>query len=44
MTEFLYQNGAKLDSRDSRGRGCLHHAALYDDAGYVNVVAAGDID
>jgi len=35
MAEFLYQNGAKLDNRDSKGRGCLHHAALNDDAGYV---------
>ena len=33
MTEFLYQNGGKLDVCDmSKKRGCLHHAVLKDDA------------
>ena len=33
MTEFLYQNGGKLDVCDmSMKRGCLHHAVLKDDA------------
>ena len=33
MTEFLYQNGGKLDVCDmSKKHGCLHHAVLKDDA------------
>lgn len=32
LVEFLYQNGAKLTVCDERGRGCLHYAALTDDA------------
>ena len=32
LVEFLYQNGAKLTSSDEKGRGCLHYAALKDDA------------
>jgi len=34
-TEFLLQNGAKLHLRDSRGRGCLHHAAYIGAIGLV---------
>ena len=33
--EFLYQNGAKLTVSDEKGRGCLHYAALSDDARYA---------
>ena len=35
LVEFFYQNGAKLTLCDERGRGCLHYAALTDDAGCV---------
>ncbi|KAL5491236.1 hypothetical protein EMCRGX_G016484 [Ephydatia muelleri] len=36
MTEFLYQNGGKLDVCDmSMKRGCLHHAVFKDDASMV---------
>ncbi|CAB3999086.1 arf-GAP with coiled-coil, ANK repeat and PH domain-containing 2 [Paramuricea clavata] len=32
-TEFLLQNGAKINLRDSRGRAALHHAALLGQTG-----------
>lgn len=36
MTEFLYQNGGKVDVCDmSMRRGCLHHAVLKDDPSMV---------
>ena len=31
--EFLLQNGAKINLRDKRGRGALHHAALLGQTG-----------
>ena len=32
--EFLLQNGAKINQKDKRGRGALHHAALLGQTGY----------
>ena len=31
--EFLLQNGAKINQKDKRGRGALHHAALLGQTG-----------
>ena len=33
VVEYLFQNGAKMNSVDSRRRGCLHHAVLNEDSG-----------
>jgi len=36
--EFLLLNGAKVDIRDSRGQGPLHHATVLSHTGLVSTV------
>ena len=35
MTEYLFQNGAKLSGTDAQGRSCLHYAVLKEEANLV---------
>ena len=42
--EYLYQNGSKLTSIDKSGKGCLHYAAVLDNAGLVMVLLKRGVD
>lgn len=35
LLEYLYQNGGKLLVTDSKGKGCLHLAAMGDDPNII---------
>jgi len=43
-SEYLLQNGAKINMRDCRGRSALHYAALLGQTGYVDDDDDGDND
>ncbi len=38
MVEYLYQNGSKLTAMDKFGKGCLHYAAVLDNASLVMIL------
>jgi len=38
VVEYLYQNGSKLTNVDKSGKGCLHYAAVLDNASLAMVL------